>query len=84
METKQLGRFQPFVCPPLSLQQKLMGFVCCKSGYGSTTLSVNSRLVHLLAVLIPLTYHVPLFCYATSVFTDSFFVMGNCHIFLVQ
>lgn len=40
-----------------------MGFVCCRSGYGSTTLSVNSRLVHLLAVLIPLTYHAPLFCF---------------------
>lgn len=40
-----------------------MGFICCRSGYGSTTLSVNSRLVHLLAVLIPLTYHAPLFCF---------------------
>lgn len=50
----------PAFCLP-SLQQTLMDFVCCKSVYGSTTLSVNSRLVHLLAVLIPLTYHVPPF-----------------------
>lgn len=68
--------FQPFVCPP---SNKHWWILSALSVYGSTMLSVNSRLVHLLAVLIPLTNLVPPFCFACSVF-----VMLKWHSFAVK
>lgn len=73
METEQLGMFQPFVSPP---SNKHWWILSALSVYGSIMLTVNSRLVHLLAVLIPLT---PPFWFACSVF-----VMLKWQIFLVK
>lgn len=63
METT-VGDIPAFCLPP---SNKHWWILSALSVYGSTMLSMNCRLVHLLAVLIPLTNLVPAFWFARSV-----------------